>query len=173
MSSEPSSAELSICECPSALETPNYGKPTAQDVTRASSLSSMLEIQFELGNCKGIPAGGIGLYEGRKVLFLPFMKRGQEEYPKVDLLLYQLKEEHLQLVEAEQERFREEVGTVRDYDCQTVHMKIKTEMVNGEKKQIPLRFGYNYRIQDLDVILLGKLNYSQIKNPFPSSYGQF
>ena len=118
-----------------------------------------LEILWDFAPVRGIPTGGFGLLHkeetSQKVLFMTILKNSYEESL---FLIYSLPSTSIEILEADQLRFRNTVGNIRDYTAE------RQELVFDGRCE----FYHSFKLEELPVNeCLGKIEFRQIRNPYP------
>ena len=120
-----------------------------------------LIIKWETIAPMGVPLSGLGEYNGQEVWFLTHnYDHNSKDKSQIIYVLYQLSESSRQVVEAEHQRFIEEVGYCSDYGAK-YQSNYKEGLITTFKRQL--------KISELEVKVLARINYSQIKNKYPQS----
>jgi hypothetical protein len=143
------------------MEQPQWSKVTSIDHQGELSSGSLLII-WEDVSYSSVPLCGLGVYQGEKVWFLAFnfdVNNPKESKDTTMYVLYKLSADSQKLVEDEHTRFIEEVGHIKDYGEK---FDIKTRVKDGQSK-----FKRSYDVQDLETIIVARIVYDQILNPYP------
>lgn len=110
------------------------------------------------------PVQGLGWYQGRSVVFVKSeaIMTDQEELQPTTFVLHEPSPAYRALLKAEQERFRANMGYMRDYNPRVRDRRFASNMDGAYLQHTP-----SEELAKVELTALGTIKLEQIKNLFP------